>query len=51
LGKSADVLIREMFQIKAGETIVITADTESDERVVNAVARNAFSLGAEPMVI
>ena len=51
LGKSADILMKEMFQLKVGETIIITADTESDERVVNAAARSAFSLGAKPMVI
>ena len=51
LGKSADVLMKEMFQLKAREIIIITADTESDERVVNAAARSAFSLGAKPMVI
>ena len=51
LGKSADALVKEMFDLKIGETIVITADTESDERVVNAVARSAFSIGAKPMVI
>lgn len=51
LEKSADVLMKEMFQLKTGETIIITADTESDERVVNAAARSAFSLGAKPMVI
>lgn len=51
LGKAADVLMRDMFELKPGETIVITADTESDERVVNAAARSAFALGARPMVI
>jgi hypothetical protein len=51
LGKSADILMREMLQLIADETIIITADTESDERVVNAAARSAFSLGAKPMVI
>jgi leucyl aminopeptidase (aminopeptidase T) len=51
LAKSADILMREMFKLKPGETIVITADTESDERVVNAAAAAAFALGAKPMVI
>ena len=51
LGKAADVLMRDMFAVKPGETVVITADTESDERVVNAAARSAFALGAKPMVI
>jgi len=51
LGKAADVLTRELFKLKPGETFVLTADTESDPRVVNATARSAFALGAKPMVI
>jgi len=51
LGKAADVLTRELFKLKPGETFVITADTESDSRVVNATASAAFAVGAKPMVI
>ncbi|MGQ9679917.1 MAG: aminopeptidase [Candidatus Bathyarchaeia archaeon] len=51
LGKAADILTRELFKLKPGETFIITADTESDERVVNATARSAFACGAKPMVI
>ncbi len=51
IGKAADILTRELFKLKPGETFVITADTESDERVVNATARAAFACGAKPMVI
>ena len=51
LGKAADILTRELFKLKEGETFVITADTESDERVVEATARAAFVCGAKPMVI
>ncbi|MCD6262881.1 aminopeptidase [Candidatus Bathyarchaeota archaeon] len=51
LGKAADILTRELFKLKEGEIFVITADTESDERVVEATARAAFALGAKPMVI
>ena len=51
LGKAADILTRELFKLKPGETFVITADTESDLRVVNATARAAFTVGAKPMVI
>lgn len=51
LGKAADMLVNKMFQLKEGETFVITADTESDERVVNATAQSAFAAGAKPMVI
>lgn len=51
LMKSALVLTRDMFQLKPGETIVVTADTESDGRVVNATAAAAYAMGAKPMVI
>lgn len=51
LGKSTDILMRDMFKLKEGETIVITADTASNENVVNAAARSAYSCGAKPMVI
>ncbi len=51
LGKASDILVREIFQLKEGETLIITADTESDESVVNATARSAFAVGAKPMVI
>ena len=51
LGRAADLLTRDLFKLKRGETFIITADTESDERVVEATARAAFSAGAKPMVI
>lgn len=51
LGKASDILARELFQLKTGETVVITADTESDPAVVDATARAAFAIGAKPMVI
>ncbi len=47
LGKASDILMRDMFAVKPGETVVITADTESDERVVNAAARSAFAFRGE----
>lgn len=51
LGKAAEILTRDLFKLKQGETFVITADTESDSRVVDATARAAFACGAKPMVI
>jgi 2,5-dihydroxypyridine 5,6-dioxygenase len=51
LGRAAEILTRDLFKLKQGETFVITADTESDARVVDATARAAFSCGAKPMVI
>lgn len=51
LGKACDILTKELFKLKPGETFVITADTESDPRVVDAAASAAFTIGAKPMVI
>jgi len=51
LGKAADIVVRDLFALKPGETFVITADTECDMRVINATARAAFAAGAKPMVI
>lgn len=50
LGKASDILCRELLQLRAGETVAITADTKSDPRVVEATARAAFSCGAKPLV-
>ncbi|GAH43692.1 unnamed protein product [marine sediment metagenome] len=51
LGKACDILVKELFKLKPGETFVITADTESDPRVVDAAASAAFTISAKPMVI
>jgi len=51
LGKAAGILTGELLKLKPGETVVLTADTESNAEVVNATAGAAFSLGAKPMVI
>jgi leucyl aminopeptidase (aminopeptidase T) len=51
LGQTAYKISSELFKLKAGETIVITADTESDRRAVEALATAAFTVGAKPMVV
>ena len=51
LAKAADTLVRELFKLKEDEILVITADTESNEKVVEATASAAFAVGAKPMVI
>lgn len=51
LQKATDRLIREILQVKAGETVVITADTCSDENVVNTTAASVYAVGGKPMVI
>lgn len=51
LQKTTDILINRVFQVKEGETVVITADTGSDEDLVNATASSVVSTGGKPMVI
>jgi len=41
LGRAADILVGELLKLRPGETLVITADTESDMRVVEATARRS----------
>ncbi len=51
LVRSAQVLVRDILGVKPGEVLAITADTEADERVVNATAAAGHSAGARPMVV
>lgn len=51
LQKAADRLVKEILQVKIGETVAITADTSSDERVVNATASSVHAAGGKPLVI
>lgn len=49
--KAAKILTEELMGLKEGETFVITADTITDMRLVDATASAAFAIGAKPMVI
>jgi len=51
LYKAAKIIVEELFKLKPGEIFIITADTESDMRVVAATAAAAFAVEAKPMVI
>ena len=51
LQRAADKLIREVFVVKPGEVVVITADTGSDPELVHVVASSVYSAGGKPMVI
>jgi 2,5-dihydroxypyridine 5,6-dioxygenase len=51
LAKAAHRLVKEMFKLKPGETFVVTGDTESDPRVVEATAAAAYAVGAKPLVM
>jgi leucyl aminopeptidase (aminopeptidase T) len=47
LARSADFLCRKILQIRAGENVVIYADTATDPRVVQATSSAAHTIGAK----
>lgn len=51
LVNAAYKLMHDMFNIQKGESVVITADTESNDDVVLATAQAAFILGAKPIIV
>ncbi|GAB4528468.1 MAG: aminopeptidase [Anaerolineae bacterium] len=51
LAQGARKLVNDVMLTKAGEDVVITADTSSDWRVVEATAQAAFAAGARPTVV
>jgi leucyl aminopeptidase (aminopeptidase T) len=48
---SAYKLVNDIMKIKPGEEVVITADTGSDWRVVEATAQVVGTVGAKPLVV
>jgi len=51
VGGSARKLVEEVMLTQPGENVVITADTSSDMRVVQATATAAYAAGAIPTVV
>lgn len=51
LQKAADKLVRDIFAVKKGETVVLTADTKSNQAVLDAVSSSVYAAGGIPMVI
>lgn len=51
LVKAARIVTDELLGLKKGETFLITADTLSDMRVVEATAAAAYAVGAKPMIM
>lgn len=48
---AARKLVEQVMLVKPGENVVISADTSSDFRVVEATAQAVFAAGAQPVVI
>ena len=51
LQKGAYTLAKEIMLIKPGENVVISGDTASDKRVIDAVAGAVYSIGGIPTII
>jgi len=51
LAKGALKLVKDVMLVKEGENVVITGDSSSDRRVVEATANAVYSIGAMPTVI
>ncbi len=49
--KSAYTLLKDVMLVQKGENVVITGDSTSDRRVIEAVANQAYAIGANPVVI
>jgi 2,5-dihydroxypyridine 5,6-dioxygenase len=50
LGRAAYIIAKDMCDIKAGESVLITLDSAADFKPVEAIARAAEALGAKVMV-
>ena len=51
VAQAALKLVKDVMLVKEGEDVVITADTSSDRRVVEAVANAAYMVGANPVIV
>lgn len=51
LAKGAVILARDVMLIKPGESVVISGDTSTDSRVVNATAAAVYAIGGVPVII
>ena len=49
--RAAMKLVKDVMLVKAGESVVVTADTSTDMRVVDAVMSAAYTIGANPVMI
>lgn len=51
LMKGAFTLVRDVMLVKPGENVVITGDTSSDRRVIDAAASAVYAVGGIPSVL
>ncbi len=51
IAKGALTLAKDVLLVKEGETVVVTGDSSTDRRVVEAIAEAVFAIGGCPTVI
>lgn len=51
VAKGAITLVKDVMLMQKGENVVITGDSSTDRRVVEAVAEAVYALGGQPTVI
>ena len=49
--KSADMIVRELLAIQAGEEVVLVADPETDMEMVQAISGISQAVGAECSIV
>lgn len=50
LARAADCLIKQQFAVKAGESVLLTADSGVDHALIDAVVQAVSRCGAKPLV-
>ena len=51
IARVSKIIMEDMFQVKVGETVAITADSGSDKMIIDALADAAAAAGGLPLVM
>lgn len=51
VARAVHVLVRDQFCVRAGETVIVTADGATDRAAVDAILAAVASVGAQPMLV
>ncbi len=51
VSKAAYKLVKEVMLVKEGENVVVTGDTSTDQRVIDAIMNATYTVGANPVLV
>ena len=51
VSKAAYKLVKEVMLVEPGENVVVTGDTSTDKRVLDAIMNAAYIVGANPVLV